>query len=58
MYHLIYRLVSNGQFEIVTGGWVMNDEANTHYFGVVDQLLEGHLWIQENLPGKFEVVKY
>ena len=30
----------------------MNDEANTHYFGMVDQLLEGHLWMQENLPGR------
>ena len=33
----------------------MNDEANTHYFGMVDQLLEGHLWMQENLPGKLQV---
>ena len=32
----------------------MNDEANTHYFGMVDQLLEGHLWMQENLPGEID----
>lgn len=51
-YHIFYihiRLVKNGQIEIVTGGWVMNDEANTHYAAMINQLTEGHLWLQEEL---------
>lgn len=48
----VRRLIRNGQLEIVMGGWVMNDEASSHYFSIISQFHDGHEWVQKNLHVK------
>ncbi|KAK0411027.1 hypothetical protein QR680_005439 [Steinernema hermaphroditum] len=45
----VRSLLKEGKFEIATGGWVMTDEANSHYFSIITELLEGHEFIRNNL---------
>ncbi|XP_053687178.1 alpha-mannosidase 2 [Sabethes cyaneus] len=46
---IVKKLVKNRQLEFVTGGWVMPDEANSHWYSVLLQLTEGQTWLKTRL---------
>ena len=48
------KLLQNGQFEFVTGGWVMPDEANSNLYALNVQLDEGHAWLKKTFGIKPE----
>jgi len=45
----VKRLLERKQLEFVSGGWVMPDEANSHFYSIILQLTEGHQWLLDHL---------
>jgi hypothetical protein len=41
------RIIQNGQFEFVGGGWSQNDEVTTHWRDVVENQVLGHQWLRD-----------
>lgn len=48
----VKKLLNEKRLEIISGGWVMTDEANAHYFAMVDQMIEGNQWLLNQLGVK------
>ena len=45
----VLRFLERGQLEIVTGAWVMTDEANAHYYSMIMEMFEGHEFMRNHL---------
>ena len=41
------KLFKNKQLEIVNGGWVANDEANAQYEDIINNMMLGHEWLDQ-----------
>lgn len=44
---IVRELVRQGRLEFANGGWVMNDEATTHYGAIIDQMTLGLRFLEE-----------
>ena len=45
----VRKLIQDGQFNIVNGGWSAPDEAVTSHDDIIDNFMTGHRFIQEEL---------
>ena len=43
----VKRLVKNGQLTFANGGWVMHDEAGSHFVSMIDQTTLGHRFLKD-----------
>ncbi|VDM51767.1 unnamed protein product [Angiostrongylus costaricensis] len=45
----VRRLLKSGRLELTSGSWVMTDEANVYYPVSVDNIIEGHQFIHQEI---------
>lgn len=47
-FYVLNSILKRRQLEFVTGGWVMPDEANSHWISILHQLTEGQTYLKTN----------
>lgn len=47
--NVVRNLIQNKQLVVLNGGWVMHDEATTHYVSMIDQTTLGHAFLKQEL---------
>lgn len=52
MQETVRGLVKNGQLELINGGWSLHDEACPTYDDMIDNMMLGHKFIEENFGVK------
>jgi hypothetical protein len=53
---VVRKLLAEGRLEIMTGGWVMTDEATTHIYGMLDQLIEGESYNSQHVRRALNII--
>jgi len=47
MKQTVKKLIKNGQFEIVNGGWSANDEATPNFDDIINNMMIGHEFLNK-----------
>ena len=50
--NVVKSLIKNKQLEIVNGGWSANDEATPHFDDIIDNMMVGHQFLDEEFGVK------
>ncbi|KAI6200703.1 Alpha-mannosidase 2 [Aphelenchoides besseyi] len=45
----LLAILSSGQLELTSGGWVMTDEATPYFWATIDNIVEGQQFVREEL---------
>ena len=45
----VRQLVHERRLEFTSGSWVVPDEATTHLYSLLDQMIVGHQWLKSHL---------